>query len=142
MANNDDGSGKKWKNKKIIGIVSAGSLVAGNSILRIFDKGIPLIQIINFINSWPGVVLGVCVCLTLIMIERHWQDSETKRNKFNKKIDKKQIDEYKKDLDEEKKKNMELSIKCKEAEIKIKYLECEIERLRENNKAGERGAER
>ena len=47
-----------------------------------------------------------------------------------------------KDLDEEKKKNMELSIKCKEAEMEIKYLEREIERLKENNKEGERGTER
>lgn len=149
MANNDDGSGKKRDNKKIIGIVSGCTLAVGNGILCLFNKGITPIQMINFINSWPVVILGVCFCLTLIMIERHWQDNETKRNKFNKKIDQKQIDEYKekankleKDLDEEKKKNMELSIKYTEAEMEIKYLEREIERLKEKNKEGERGTER
>ena len=152
MANNDDGLKKKKSKGKVLGIAGVGGsglLTVVNGVLCYFDKGITPAQIFKFLNSWPVVILGIVVSITVILVERHWQDSITKRNEDDNKIDEKKINEYEakiKDLEnklnETKEENTKLSIKSANDDVKIQYLEEEIERLKQNNREGVRGTDR
>lgn len=152
MANNDDGPKKKKSKGKVLGIAGVGGsglLTVVNGVLCYFDKGITPALIFKFLNSWPVVILGIGFFITVVLVERHWQDSITKRNKEDNKIDQKKINEYEakiKDLENElnegKKENTELSIKSAYDDMRIQYLEEEIERLKQNNREGARGTDR
>ena len=152
MANNDDGPKKKKSKGKVLGIARVGGsglLTVVNGVLCYFDKGITPAQIFKFLNSWPVVILGIGFFITVVLVERHWQDSITKRNKDDNKIDQKKKNEYEakiKDLEnklnETKEENTKLSIKSANDDVKIQYLEEEIERLKQNNREGARGTDR
>lgn len=126
----DSGGGpenkKRWNIGKL-GIAGSGGIVVADAVAIYFDKGITPIQIISFFNSWPGVILGICVCITYYKIVQLCQDGETKRNEQN----------TKRDIAQE---NVELSKQLAIAETKIDALQREIDRLKQNdNKGGEKG---
>ena len=145
MANNDDGPKKKKSKGKVLGIAGVGGsglLTVVNGVLCYFDKGITPAQIFKFLNSWPVVILGIGFFITVVLVERHWQDSITKRNKDDNKIDQNKIKDLENELNEGKKENTELSIKSAYDDMRIQYLEEEIERLKQNNREGARGTDR
>lgn len=135
MADSGGGPENKepWSKRKIRGIiggtVGSGGLVV-DAVAIYFGKGITPIQIFNFFNSWPGVIVGICVCITLYKIIQLCQKGETKRNKQNAKRD-------------TAKENVELSKQLAIAETKIDAMQREIDRLKQNdNKGGEKGSDR
>lgn len=145
MADNSGGSSVK----KYSGIIG-GIVLVINSVLCFFEKGIPISQMIAFINSWPVVLLGMSICITCIVIECYRQENKTKRKDNNmKKIqndfaeEKTKRNELERQLNEEKNKNLEMSIEIEKLKAENKNLEMSIEiaKLKQESKRPERDNE-
>lgn len=132
---------KRLPKKGLLGILATlGAL--GNTALNFMGKGIKFSQIINFINAWPVVVIGVAICLAYVIVERDRQQNKTERAKYNSKDNEQEILELKekvKQLENEltkiKKERDQIALENGELKIKLEYMEKDVERLRQNNRA-------
>lgn len=124
---------------KIGGIFGCGGAII-NFVLCLFEKGIKPSQIIAFVNRWPVVILGICLCITYIVTECCRQENKTIRKNTGAERDKKYLDEeetkrkkMEQQLEEEKDKNRDKSIEIERLKAQKENIEKEKEVLKKEN---------
>lgn len=143
--NNGSEKIKGWTIGKLGGIFGGSGIVI-NTVLCFFNKGITPDQMIQFINSWPVVLLGLGAFIAYVIVECYKYASETTQKKITVENYKEETDKLKKRADEletvlngKKEENYRLGLENGRLEARIHYLEKELERLEKDiDKGGER----